>query len=54
MTDPRVNKYRSAKNPHQQVLVSQNTDDTVTVHVIDTKHLRIRSAKLGEPKEKKG
>jgi hypothetical protein len=43
MSNSRVNKYRSSKNPERQVLTSENTDGTFTTVVFDTKNARIMS-----------
>ena len=38
MGHPDVNKYRSGKNPHRQVLVSSLEDGRYVAHVIDWAH----------------
>ena len=49
--DPRVNRYRSSKNPHQEVIVAQLPGGGQSVAVIDWAHGRINQAKVGVPEE---
>ncbi len=50
MGHPRVNNYRSGKNPHQQVVVAELTEEEgggYSIGVLDTKNGRLVTARLG-------
>jgi len=46
--DPRVNHYRSGKNPHQEVVVF-NGDQGTAVHVVDWRSMRVQTAGIRKP-----
>lgn len=51
MTDPRVNKYRSAKNPHRQVLVAELPEGSYLVGILDSSRLTLVQTIIGKELE---
>lgn len=44
-----TNRYRSGKNPHRQVLVSELPEGGYAVTVLDTKNAKLVHFVVGEP-----